>query len=894
VSLAPGSRLGPYEILGQIGAGGMGEVYRARDPRLGREVAIKVLPAAMSADPERLRRFEQEARAASALNHPNILAIHDIGTNSSDGAPYVVSELLEGETLRERISGTALAPRRAIEIAKQLASGLAAAHEKGIVHRDLKPENVFLTSDARVKILDFGIAKLTQPEGSIASQTSLPTQTPGTEPGVVIGTIGYMSPEQVRGKPVDARTDIFSFGAILYEMLSGRRAFKGDTAADTMTAILKEDPPELSETGKNVPPALQRIVRHCLEKSPEARFRSASDIAFDLEALSETSSEARAAVVSGPAKNRILTAAIAAVAAAGLLLLAYGAGRRSPAAAAAGPPLRAYFTQLTSDPGVEEYPALSPDGKLLAYVSRASGNRDIYVLRVGGKNPIDLTKDEPADDIEPAFSPDGTQIAFRSERQGGGIFLMGSTGESVRRLTDTGYTPAWSPDGKEIVFVTESIRDPLDRYYTSELWSVDVTAGAKRKLYAGDAVQPAVSPHGLRIAFWALSHGSQRDIFTIPLKGLAAGEKPVAVTDDAPVDWNPVWSPDGKFLYFGSNRGGTLNLWRIAIEETSGKPLGPPEPLTTPSRWSGFFSISGDGKQIAYLALDPMTSIEKSAFDPSSQGRPLGAPTSILRGSLNLIEPDISPDGQWIALRSTGAQDDLYLLKSDGSALRQLTSDAWRERTPMWAPDGKRIAFHSDRSGRYEAWTIQPDGSGLTQLTHSKGHEVIQPRWSPDGSRIAWEDGDHAGILDVSKAGAETEEELPRVSETLTFYPRSWSVDGRSIYGSAAGAGGYDAGLRVYSLETHRYEKLTDAGDDPKPLRDGQRLLYVRSGQMHLYDLRTRTSSLIGTFPSFQTGPGQNAYAISPDNRWICIVRDVSEGDVWMATLKPAGTVASK
>jgi Tol biopolymer transport system component len=883
MTLSAGTRLGPYEILSPLGAGGMGEVYRARDPRLGRDVAIKVLPASFSQDSDRLRRFEQEARAASALNHPNIITLHDIGQH--DGAPYVVSELLEGETLRERISGTALAPRRAIEIAKQLASGLAAAHEKGIVHRDLKPENVFLTSDARVKILDFGIAKLTQPEGSLASQTNLPTMTPGTEPGVVIGTIGYMSPEQVRGKPVDARTDIFSFGAILYEMLSGRRAFKGDTAADTMTAILKEDPPELSETGKNVPPALQRIVRHCLEKSPEARFRSASDIAFDLEAVSETSAEARAAAAPGVSRGRILRAAIAVVAAAALLFLAYRAGRRLPAAAAAGPPLQAYFTQLTSDPGVEEYPALSPDGKLLAYVSRASGNRDIYVLRVGGKNPIDLTKDEPADDFEPAFSPDGSLIAFRSERQGGGIFLMGSTGESVRRLTDTGYTPAWSPDGNEIVFVTESVRDPLDRSYTSELWSVDVTAGAKRKLYAGDAVQPAVSPHGLRIAFWGLSHGSQRDIFTIPRKGLAAGEKPVAVTDDAPVDWNPVWSPDGRFLYFGSNRGGTLNLWRIAIEEASGKPLGPPEPLTTPSRWSGFFSISGDGRQLAYLALDPMTSIEKSAFDPASSSPP-AAPTSILRGSLNLIEPDISPDGQWIALRSTGAQDDLYLLRSDGSALRQLTSDTWRERTPMWSPDGKRIAFHSDRSGRYEAWTIQPDGSGLAQLTHSKGHEVLQPRWSPDGSRIAWEDGDHAGILDVSKPGAETEEELPRISETLAFFPRSWSADGRSIYGSAAGPGSSDAGLCVYSLDTHRFEKLTDAGEDPKPLRDGQRLLYTRTGQLLLYDLRARTSSLIGSYGPFHTGPGQNAFAISPDERWFCIVRDVSEGDIWMATLK--------
>jgi Tol biopolymer transport system component len=283
-----------------------------------------------------------------------------------------------------------------------------------------------------------------------------------------------------------------------------------------------------------------------------------------------------------------------------------------------------------------------------------------------------------------------------------------------------------------------------------------------------------------------------------------------------------------------------------------------------------------------------MTSVEKASFDPAS-GKVGTAPTTLLRGSLSLIEPDISPDGQWLVLRSTGAQDDLYLLKSDGSVLRQLTSDAWRERTPMWSPDGTRIAFHSDRSGRYEAWTIQPDGSGLTQISHSpKGHQVLQPRWSPDGTRIAWEDGDSAGIIDLSKPGVETEEALPKVSETLVFFPRSWAADGRSIYGSAAGVGRTDAGLRVYSLDTHRYEKLTDVGSDPKVLLDGKRLLYERNGQLRLYDLGARTSSVVGTFSSYQTGAGQNAFAISRDNRWIYIVHDVSEGDIWMVTLEPA------
>ncbi len=280
MTIAAGTKLGRYEIRAKIGAGGMGEVYRARDTQLGRDVAVKVLPPTYSVDEHRLSRFEQEASAASALNHPNILIVHDIG--SHDGSPYVVSELLEGETLRTRISGAPLAQRRAIDYALQIAHGLAAAHEKGIVHRDLKPDNIFITKDGRVKILDFGIAKLTQPEGN-QSQTEIPTRRVNTDPGVVIGTVGYMSPEQVRGKGVDHRSDIFSFGAILYEMLSGRRAFQGESAADTMSAILKEDPPDLSDTNQNISPALERLVNHCLEKNPEARFHSASDLAFALE-----------------------------------------------------------------------------------------------------------------------------------------------------------------------------------------------------------------------------------------------------------------------------------------------------------------------------------------------------------------------------------------------------------------------------------------------------------------------------------------------------------------------------------------------------------------------------------------------------------------------------------
>src|ERR1700680_2564488 len=286
MALASGTKLGPYEIVAPAGGGGMGEVYRARDARLNRDVAIKVLPAGFARDPERLRRFQQEAQAAAGANHPNILAVHDFGEH--DGSPYMITEFLEGETLRQRLRPGTLPVRKATDYAEQVARGLAAAHDKGIVHRDLKPENIFVTRDGRVKILDFGLAKLTRPEGTVPSDGV--TMASQTEPGMVMGTAGYMSPEQVKGQNADHRSDLFSFGAILYEMLSGKRAFHGDTSVETISAILKQDPPELTEINRTVPPPLERIVRHCLEKNPEERFQSARDVAFNLANLSEISS----------------------------------------------------------------------------------------------------------------------------------------------------------------------------------------------------------------------------------------------------------------------------------------------------------------------------------------------------------------------------------------------------------------------------------------------------------------------------------------------------------------------------------------------------------------------------------------------------------------------------
>jgi serine/threonine protein kinase len=404
MALAAGTKLGPYEIQSPLGAGGMGEVYRARDPRLGRDVAIKVLPASFSADPGRLQRFEQEARSASALNHPNILAVYDVGTH--DGAPYLVTELLEGETLRERLGVSALPPRKALESAIQLAQGMAAAHEKGIIHRDLKPDNIFLCRDGRCKILDFGLAKLVAPESQGATLTGL--KSPYTEEGIVLGTAGYMSPEQVRGQKADSRSDIFAFGAVLYEMLSGRRAFAGPTAADTASAILKEDPADLLAGNRKITPAFDGIVRHCLEKNPEERFQSARDLAFHLHSLSSISDSGAALPadlpprrLSRPVRWVLACLTLALVADCSWWLRGNLAGKSAVKVE--------QFRRLTDFAGMEEFPAISPDGKSVAFTRDTGRFRQIWVRLLSGGVPIQVTRDL-VDHQSPRWSPDSGSL----------------------------------------------------------------------------------------------------------------------------------------------------------------------------------------------------------------------------------------------------------------------------------------------------------------------------------------------------------------------------------------------------------------------------------------------------------------------------------------------------
>jgi Tol biopolymer transport system component len=554
-------------------------------------------------------------------------------------------------------------------------------------------------------------------------------------------------------------------------------------------------------------------------------------------------------------------------------------------------PGKAAFTQLTDQPGEELFPSLSPDGKSFIYASYASGNWDIYLQRVGGQKPINLTKDSPAHDTQPAFSPDGEQIAFRSERDGGGIFIMGATGESVRRLTDFGHNPAWSPDGKHIICATDSVAGPEGRYEGSQLWSITVATSQKQLIPTGDAVQPSWSPQGDRIAYWGIHKGGQRDLWTVP----ANGGPPIQVTDDAFVDWNPVWSPDGQYLYFASNRGGSMNLWRLPIEERTGEVQGPPESVTTPSPYSQHLSFSRDGQRLAYVQEVNRANIQQVGFDPSTETI-IGQPTWITQGSRPAENPDWSPDGEWIVFAMREPQEDLFVIRRDGTGLRQLTNDVHKDRVPRWSPDGKQITFYSDRSGRYQVWVVSSDGSGLRQLMNIANANVYNPMWSPDGTHLVF-----GALMDVSKplskgfneamASAryalmdvskpwdqQTLDTLPPFGDPpLPFTPFSWSADGKTLAGQTR-----TSGIAVFSLESRRYHKLTDFGGSPRWLSDSRRLMFLYQGKLYLLDTRAKKSREILSPASQPVG----RFSISLDNRLICYDVSTSESDVWLMTLE--------
>jgi Tol biopolymer transport system component len=616
-----------------------------------------------------------------------------------------------------------------------------------------------------------------------------------------------------------------------------------------------------------------------MEKERSQRFESARDLAFALEAVTSSSTSHETFAAEPAPRRGSLRLALALLALLLLAAVASVAAYRFGATSTRVP--RATFTQLTTDAGVEQSPALSPDGKMFAFVRGSAPTRRIFLQRVDGRSAIALSRSEADDDRSPAFSPDGSQIAFRSSRDGGGIFVMGATGESVRRISSEGFDPSWSPDGQEIAFASEETDLPTSRNSVSRLSIVNVATGAVRVLSRTDGMQPQISPNGRRVLYWGLKgRGGQRDLYTISMSGEA--KTIVPLMDDIALDWNGVWAPDGRSVIFSSDRGGTMNLWRLAVDEETGQRKGDPRPLGVPAAWAGFISITREGTELAYVAQGRTQELRRGTFDPRTE-QVVVDEKPVLAGTLLLRTNEPSPDGQWIAFTTEGRQEDVFVMKADGSEIRQLTNDAFRDRGVSWMPDGLRLVFYSARDGQYDAWSIRTDGSGLTRLT--EGLKVNFPVVSADGRSMVILDLDRAGIVRLDRGLAKTAEWLPPLPHSKdAFFATGWSPDGTRIAGTEWTE---RRSLLVYTLATRQYASLHrgetggfTGGLDAATAKwvDEHRLLWISAeGQLVLDDLEKKTSRALVSLPYG---------SIAMNGRTFVVSRRSVEMDVWRVKLE--------
>jgi Tol biopolymer transport system component len=803
-----GKTIAQYKILEKLGAGGMGEVYRARDQRLARDVAIKVLPESFSRDPDRLHRFELEARAAGQLNRPNIVIVHDCGTH--EGAPYVVQEFLEGENLREKLEHGPIPARKASDYGIQIARGLAAAHEKGIIHRDLKPENIFVTKDGRVKILDFGLAKLTQRESLSTELTSAPTRAPETEPGMVMGTVGYMSPEQVRGQPADARSDVFAFGTILYEMLSGQRAFARDSGPETLTAILKEEPPEFSTPDRGLPPGLERIARKCLEKAPDQRFQSASDLAFAIEALSGISASRHAETPAQiRAKRPVLAFAAAALIVVPSALAAWLAFHKAPA------PDVPLFRRLSFRRGTIYSARFTPDGKSVIYAAEWDGNPlQLFSTQVdmAESRPFDLPRayllgvssaGELALILEPTMLTHGAARGTLARApQGGG---------APRALLKDVLWADWSPDGKELAVVravgaTNRLEYPVGKVLFES---------------GGWISHPRISPKGDQIAFlnhpvWPDDRGS---VDVVDLSGKRRVLSPGWESEEG-----VAWSPDGNEVWFAAIKFGLAHaLYAVSL---SGK-----ERLVE--------RIAG-GLTLMDISRDGRVLITRDDERYGIMARAAGATRDRDLSWLDYSDPcDISSDGKWLLFDEEGdgggPNYSIFLRKMDGAPPARLgeglgmglSADGnWAisvlPTTPSqivllptgpggpkkvdrfniedyaladFLPDGKRILFSGMEAGHAMRDYVQDIEGGKPRPITPEGVVSV---WrthplSPDGKSVIAQDPEGKFYLYPT----EGEGRQPAPGTLPGDLPVRWGVDGHSVFVTRAG----DIPAKVYRVD---------------------------------------------------------------------------------------------
>ncbi|MGA9526504.1 MAG: protein kinase [Terriglobales bacterium] len=817
MALTAGTKLGPYEIVSPIGAGGMGEVYRARDARLGRDVALKILPESFAPDADRLRRFEQEARAVAALNHPNILAVFDLGQHS--GSPFLVSELLEGESLRDVLDRGPLPQRKTIEYGVQIAHGLAAAHEKGIVHRDLKPENIFVTKDGRIKILDFGLAKLAQKSAARPDEMTL-TSAQHTAMGVVMGTASYMAPEQVRGELSDARTDIFAFGAVLYEMLTGVRAFRRDTAAETMTAVLKDDPPELSDPGRGVSSTLERIVRRCLEKSPEQRFQSARDLSFALSALSgtETSGAARAAAAVASRRPALLPWLAFALAVVAVAAATWFIARRPQATT------RMQFALAVPDEMSISHMALSHDGTMLTFVSpeENSAMPMLFIQRVGSPNVTPLPGTEGAS--YPFWSPDGQYIAFFAGGKLQKIAISGGTPQ-VLATALAGRGGSWGSKG--VIIYTPDAESPIQRINADGTGMSPVTQGIRTE--KDETHRWALFlPDGDHFLFWAGSWGNLKNDQSsgIYLTSLAGKERKLVVLCHSSFGY------DAHNLFYMDDQ---RQLVSIGFDASSGTTSGSPAVVSgevgfQPSTMWSAFAVARNGTVIyntgVGAAQSALTWVDRSGKEVGHIGDPA-----------IMFNPTLSPDGTRVAVDISDQKAnnvDVWIESTTGAGNSRFTFDPSEEVAGVWSRDGSTIAYRSDATGPN---LYLKSSSGLEHersrfaIPASSMDDIVPNSWSSDDRQILFTrqgaSGEHLELLPVS--GGEPTRFLTGIGSQANG---QISPDGKWVAYASDESGNWEIYVTSFPGAAGKWQVSRGGGTEPRWRGDGKELFYIAPNGM--------------------------------------------------------------
>jgi Tol biopolymer transport system component len=893
MTLAAGTMLGRYQIKSLLGMGGMGEVYRAYDPKIGRDAAIKVLPSNFSEDKERLARFEQEAQAAGALNHPNVLAIYDVDTH--DGSAYVVSELLEGQTLRELLGGTPLPARKAIDYASQSARGLAAAHEKGIIHRDIKPENLFVTNDGRVKILDFGIAKLTEPAGDRVF-TDLPTRKVNTDAGAVMGTVGYMSPEQLRGQAVDPRTDIFSFGAVLYEMLAGRRAFHKDSAADTISAILREDPPELSETNGNVNPSLDRVVRRCLEKNREQRFHSASDLAFALEALSgtqvsgATTAVATAEVSKSEHRSKLIArlgwVAAALLLAATLVLALLYFRRAEP---------RAEIVRFTLPPPEKSSYrgdlALSPDGRRLAYVVQGSGGRTLWLRALDSVEARELPG--TAEAHLPFWSPDGRFIGFFAGNKLKKIDTVGGSPQALAEVTDDGRGGAWGPDGT-IIFAPA---------FTSPLMKVSAGGGTvepvtelDQSLEQNSHRWPSFLPDGRHFLYFA--RGKKRDAEGIYVGSLDSKSGKFLLNTKLLAKYAPAAAGSDKgHLLFVRDKTLLAQSFDVGRLQLSGEPAVVVEGVLNfpeeggPTAYAAF-SASANG-HLSYLP-GSMSLTQMGWFDRA--GKSLGdvGPPG------QFSEPGQSPDGKRGAFARSDPQQqsDLWLLDLARGTTTRFTFDSSAEASPVWSKDGKHIYFASNREGgRFNLYQKISSGAGSDELLLKTDNNIFPDDWLSGklGELLIYEMDNPKTRFDLWVLPLTGERKpYPFFQTEFNETHAQFSPDGLFVAYVSDESGRAEVYVQSFPASGGKWQISSAGGDQPQWRHDGRELFYIAPNKAIMavpiasgssFELGTPVALFDTRVPSGSITGDRNNYVVAAGGQRFLINNLIDEGNTQPITI---------